>query len=246
MNGRLDGKVALVTGGSRGLGRAMVLRLAESGATLAIVYASDEVSAKQTQQDAEKLGVTARIYRCDVADPDQVTQTVKAVTTDLGPVDVLVNNAGIIRDGLAASIKNEDFDAVVDTNLKGAFYFIKACYFGFIRQRSGSIINISSVAGVFGSAGQANYAAAKAGLIGLTKTIAKELAERNIRCNAVAPGLIGTDMTAHMEVDSRLGPVPMRRFGHPEEVAGLVAFLAGDEGAYITGQVICVDGGMAM
>jgi 3-oxoacyl-[acyl-carrier protein] reductase len=244
---KLSGKVAVVTGGSRGLGKAMVLRLAQEDASLAIVYASDETSAKQTQAEAESLGVTAQTYRCDVADPDQAAQTVKSITTDLGPVDILVNNAGIIRDGLAASIREEDFDAVINTNLKGAFHMIKSCYFGFIRRRSGSIINISSVAGVFGSAGQANYASAKAGLIGLTKTIAKELAERNVRCNAIAPGIIATDMTEDMVDDpKRLDPIPMRRFGRAEEVAGLVAFLASDESTYITGEVIRVDGGMAM
>jgi 3-oxoacyl-[acyl-carrier protein] reductase len=244
---KLSGKVAIVTGGSRGLGRAMVLRLAQEGAAVAIVYASDKDSAEDTRSQAEALGATARTYRCDVSDAEQTAATVKAVTSELGPVDVLVNNAGIIRDGVAASLREEDYDAVLDTNLKGAFLMIKACYFGFIRRRTGSIINVSSVSGLFGNPGQANYAAAKAGMIGLTKSIARELAERNVRCNAIAPGLIATDMTDTMAEDpKRLENVPMRRSGTPEEVAGLVAFLASDDSAYITGEVIRVDGGMAM
>lgn len=244
---KLAGRVAIVTGGSRGLGRAMVLRLAQEGAAIAIVYANDESMATQTQKEAEELGGTARIYRCDVTSSEQVARTVKAVTADLGPVEILVNNAGIIRDGLVAQISDDDFDLVVDTSLNGAFYFMKHCYFGFIRRRSGSIINISSIAGTEGGAGQGNYAAAKAGLIGLTKSIARELAERNVRVNAIAPGIIESDMTSHIVDDpKRLEHIPMRRFGKPEEVAGLVAFLAGDESTYITGEVFRVDGGMAM
>lgn len=243
----LQGKVAIVSGGSRGLGRAMTLRLVDDGAHVAVIYARDEDSAERTREEVTERGGTARLYRCDVADAEQSARVVKAITAELGPADVLVNNAGVIRDALAASIKDDDFDTVVNTSLKGAFNLIKHCYFGFIRARSGSIVNISSVAGLLGSAGQANYAAAKSGIIGLTKTIARELAERNVRCNAVAPGIIGTDMTVDMVDDEKkLDSIPMRRVGSPEDVANLVAFLASGESAYITGEVIRVDGGMAM
>ena len=191
----LNGKTALVTGASRGIGRAIALRLAEDGANVAVIYAGSADKAKAVVNAITALGVNAKAYRCNVADSAAVNETVKAVTNDLGKIDILVNNAGITRDGLMLRMKDEDFDAVLDTNLKGAFNMIRACYSGFIRKKSGRIINISSVSGIMGNAGQANYSASKAGVIGLTKSVARELASRGITCNAVAPGFIQTDMT---------------------------------------------------
>ena len=218
----LNGKTALVTGASRGIGRAIALRLAEDG-------------------------VNAKAYRCNVADSAAVNETVKAVTNDLGKIDILVNNAGITRDGLMLRMKDEDFDAVLDTNLKGAFNMIRACYSGFIRKKSGRIINISSVSGIMGNAGQANYSASKAGVIGLTKSVARELASRGITCNAVAPGFIQTDMTENLgDNNPLLNSIPLGRMGKPEDIAAAVAFLASDSAAYITGEVLKVDGGLAI
>ena len=191
----LNGKTALVTGASRGIGRAIALRLAEDGANVAVIYAGSADKAEAVVNEITALGVNAKAYRCNVADSAAVNETVKAVTNDLGKIDILVNNAGITRDGLMLRMKDEDFDAVLDTNLKGAFNMIRACYSGFIRKKSGRIINISSVSGIMGNAGQANYSASKAGVIGLTKSVARELASRGITCNAVAPGFIQTDMT---------------------------------------------------
>lgn len=245
----LNGKTALVTGASRGIGRAIALRLAEDGANVAVIYAGSADKAEAVVNEITALGVNAKAYRCNVADSAAVNETVKAVTNDLGKIDILVNNAGITRDGLMLRMKDEDFDAVLDTNLKGAFNTIRACYSGFIRKKSGRIINISSVSGIMGNAGQANYSASKAGVIGLTKSVARELASRGITCNAVAPGFIETEMTdvlADSVKEAMNAQIPMKCFGNTEDIAGTVVFLASDAARYITGQVINVDGGMAM
>ena len=243
----LNGKTALVTGASRGIGRAIALRLAEDGANVAVIYAGSADKAKAVVNEITALGVNAKAYRCKVADSAAVNETVKAVTNDLGKIDILVNNAGITRDGLMLRMKDEDFDAVLDTNLKGAFNMIRACYSGFIRKKSGRIINISSVSGIMGNAGQANYSASKAGVIGLTKSVARELASRGITCNAVAPGFIQTDMTENLgDNNPLLNSIPLGRMGKPEDIAAAVAFLASDSAAYITGEVLKVDGGLAI
>lgn len=243
----LNGKTALVTGASRGIGRAIALRLAEDGANVAVIYAGSADKAEAVVNEITALGVNAKAYRCNVADSAAVNETVKAVTNDLGKIDILVNNAGITRDGLMLRMKDEDFDAVLDTNLKGAFNMIRACYSGFIRKKSGRIINISSVSGIMGNAGQANYSASKAGVIGLTKSVARELASRGITCNAVAPGFIQTDMTENLgDNNPLLNSIPLGRMGNPEDIAAAVAFLASDSAAYITGEVLKVDGGLAI
>ena len=243
----LNGKTALVTGASRGIGRAIALRLAEDGANVAVIYAGNADKAEAVVNEITALGVNAKAYRCNVADSAAVNETVKAVTNDLGKIDILVNNAGITRDGLMLRMKDEDFDAVLDTNLKGAFNMVRACYSGFIRKKSGRIINISSVSGIMGNAGQANYSASKAGVIGLTKSVARELASRGITCNAVAPGFIQTDMTENLgDNNPLLNSIPLGRMGKPEDIAAAVAFLASDSAAYITGEVLKVDGGLAI
>lgn len=243
----LNGKTALITGASRGIGRAIALRLAEDGANVAVIYAGSADKAEAVVNEITALGVNAKAYQCNVADSAAVNETVKAVTNDLGKIDILVNNAGITRDGLMLRMKDEDFDAVLDTNLKGAFNMIRACYSGFIRKKSGRIINISSVSGIMGNAGQANYSASKAGVIGLTKSVARELASRGITCNAVAPGFIQTDMTENLgDNNPLLNSIPLGRMGKPEDIAAAVAFLASDSAAYITGEVLKVDGGLAI
>lgn len=243
----LNGKTALVTGASRGIGRAIALRLAEDGANVAVIYAGSADKAEAVVNEITALGVNSKAYRCNVADSAAVNETVKAVTNDLGKIDILVNNAGITRDGLMLRMKDEDFDAVLDTNLKGVFNMIRACYSGFIRKKSGRIINISSVSGIMGNAGQANYSASKAGVIGLTKSVARELASRGITCNAVAPGFIQTDMTENLgDNNPLLNSIPLGRMGKPEDIAAAVAFLASDGAAYITGEVLKVDGGLAI
>ena len=245
----LEGKVALVTGGSRGIGRAIALKFAAEGADVAIRYAGNTTAAGETALEIEKLGRRALVLQCDVADLAAVDAAVKETIGALGGIDILVNNAGIVRDKLVLSMKREDFDAVVDTNLGGCFNTVKACYSHFMKKRAGRIINISSVVGLMGNAGQANYAAAKAGLIGLTKSVAKELAARGVTCNAIAPGFIETEMTDELSEKAReamLGLIPAKRAGSAEEVANAALFLASDLAASLTGEVLRVDGGMCM
>ena len=245
----LRGKVALVTGGSRGIGRAIALKLASMGADVAIFYAGNEKAAQDILHEIQNLGVRAMALRCNVAHSEEVSAACAQVKETLGPVDILVNNAGITCDKLAMRMSPEEFDQVVAVNLNGAFHTIRALYADFARRRSGRIINISSVSGLMGNAGQANYSASKAGMVGLTKSIARELAGRGITVNAVAPGFIQTDMTGAMNeetLEKALAAVPMKRIGQPEDIAEAVAFLAGEGAAYITGAVIQVDGGMYM
>ncbi|MCD8191632.1 MAG: 3-oxoacyl-[acyl-carrier-protein] reductase [Oscillospiraceae bacterium] len=242
----LTGQTALVTGASRGIGAAIALKLASRGADIAIIYAGNSDAADETAEKCAALGVTARCYKCNVADFAEAKATVAAVKADFGGVNILVNNAGINRDGLIAMMRESDFDDVISTNLKGAFNMIRHCTPMFIRAKGGCIINISSVAGVIGNAGQTNYAASKAGLLGLTKSVARELAPKNVRCNAIAPGFVQTDMTKEFDDSSPMvAGIPLGRMGTPEDIAACAAFLA-DEGSYITGQTLCVDGGLAM
>lgn len=243
----LKGKTAVVTGGSRGIGGAISKLFAENGADIAFLYAGNIQKAEQMQAELTALGVKAKGYQCNVADAEQVAATVKQIVSDFGGIQILVNNAGITKDKLVPMMKPADFDSVVDTNLKGAFYMIKQAYPLFMKQKSGKIINISSVSGMIGNAGQANYSASKAGLIGLTKSVAKELASRGVCCNAIAPGFIATDMTESFGENAALkNAIPMKRFGEADEVARLALFLASDASDYITGEVIRIDGGMAM
>lgn len=241
----LKGKTAVVTGGSRGIGRAIAYKLASMGADIAVIYAGNAEAAETVcRRCAEETGVKARAYQCDVADFTAVKEKVARIRADFGTVHILVNNAGITRDGLLAIMKEEDYDAVVDTNLKGAFNMIRHCAGLFIRNREGCIINITSVAGLMGNAGQCNYSASKAGLIGLTKAAARELAPKGIRCNAIAPGFIATDMTGSQTENPLLGTIPLGRMGEPEDVAEAAAYLA--TAKYVTGEVLRVDGGIAM
>jgi 3-oxoacyl-[acyl-carrier protein] reductase len=241
----LSGRVALVTGSTRGIGRAIAETLAGCGARLAVV--GRELG--RAEEAAAAIGREARGYACDVSDVAQVTELVGAVERDLGAVDILVNNAGLTRDNLLMRLKDDDWDQVLNANLRGAFAATRAASRGMMKRRWGRIVNIASVVGLTGNKGQANYAASKAGLIGLTKSVAKELASRNILANVVAPGFIETDMTAALPGEVRTamqGQIPLERFGRPQDIAGAVAFLASDHAAYITGQVLVVDGGMVM
>ena len=245
----LTGKTAIVTGGSRGIGRAVCLELARRGCNIVLSFAGNTAAADQTVAECQALGVQALAVQGNVADADAVKALFDAALEKFGAIDILVNNAGITRDNLLMLLKEEDFDAVVDTNLKGTFLCMKAAVRPMMKQRRGRIISLSSVVGLRGNAGQVNYAASKAGVIGMTKSLAKELAGRNITVNAVAPGFIDTDMTAVLPDKAKeaiLSSIPMARLGAAEDVASAVAFLASDEAGYITGQVLAVDGGMSM
>ncbi|MDB7815603.1 3-oxoacyl-[acyl-carrier-protein] reductase [Intestinimonas butyriciproducens] len=245
----LKGKAALVTGGSRGIGRAVCLELARRGACVAVNYAGNAAAAEETVESCKAMGVDAFFVQADVADAAACDAMVKEVLSRFGRLDILVNNAGITRDGLMPMLKDADWDAVLDANLKGAFHCMRAAYRPMMKQKYGRVVNLSSIVGLRGNAGQANYAASKAGLIGLTKSMAKELAGRNVTVNAVAPGFIDTDMTAALPEKAResmLASIPMGRLGQGEDVAKAVAFFAGDGAGYVTGQVLCVDGGMAV
>lgn len=245
----LEGKVALVTGAGRGIGREIALTLAEYGADVIVNYHGSREKAQEVVKQIEQLGRKAAAIQCSVADYEACGQMITDMLAAFGHIDILVNNAGITKDNLVIKMPEEDFDAVMDTNLKGTFNTIKHMYRPFLKQRAGRIINLSSVSGVLGNAGQANYAASKAGVIGLTKSVARELAARNITVNAVAPGYIDTDMTQAMTETAReatLAQIPLKRVGTPRDIAEMVAFLASDRASYITGQVISVDGGMAI
>lgn len=245
----LTGKNALVTGAGRGIGRAIALELAKKGAHVIVNYNGSREAAEQTVKDIEAAGGSAESCRCNVADFEACGQMIGELIGRLGHIDILVNNAGITRDGLLMKMSEEDFDAVLDTNLKGCFHTIRHMSRYFLKQKSGKIINISSVSGVLGNAGQANYSASKAGVIGLTKAVARELASRGINVNAIAPGFVETDMTGALndsQRESLLGQIPLGRAGRAEDIAKAAAFLASDDADYITGQVLSVDGGMAI
>lgn len=245
----LEGKTAIVTGASRGIGRAVALKLAEEGAAVVINYNGSADRAEEVKNEIEKNGGKAEVMQCNVSDFQACENFIKEVTAKFGRIDILVNNAGITRDGLLMRMSEDDFDAVIDTNLKGTFNCIRFASRQMMKQRSGRIINLSSVSGVLGNAGQANYCASKAGVIGLTKSAARELASRGITVNAIAPGFIHTEMTQVLPEkvkESSIAQIPLGAFGEPEDIAEAAAFLASEKARYITGQVLCVDGGMAM
>jgi 3-oxoacyl-[acyl-carrier protein] reductase len=247
MSGReLEDKVAIVTGGSRGIGLAIAQSLADAGARIAVIGRNGE---RAKQAAAALPGDGHQGFACDVADPAQVTETVAAIREGLGSVDILINNAGLTRDNILMRMKDEEFDEVIAANLKGAFNFTRAVTRGMMKKRDGVILNITSVVGIVGNAGQTNYAASKAGMIGMTKSVAKELASRGIRCNALAPGFIRTDMTAGLsedQIESLQSQIPLGRLGETDDISGVVRFLVSPAARYITGQVLAVDGGMVM
>ena len=243
----LEGKTAIITGASRGIGKGIAEVFAREGANVAFTYSSSEAPALALEADLSKMGVKAKAYKSDAADYQAAEQLVQKVLEDFGGVDILINNAGITKDNLLMRMSEPDFDQVIEVNLKSVFNMTKAIQRTFLKQRHGSIINMSSVVGVKGNAGQANYAASKAGMIGFTKSVALELGSRNIRCNAVAPGFIETEMTDKLDEKTVQGwrdAIPLKRGGNPEDVANACLFLASDLSAYVTGQVLNVDGGM--
>lgn len=243
----LSSRVAIITGASRGIGRAVALAMAGAGADIVVNYASNDAAAAEVAELIRATGQRVFLFKADVANPEAADNLVKAAQAEFGRVDILVNNAGINRDNLVLRMKDEDWDAVLSINLKGAFNCARAAARVMVKKQYGRIINMSSVVGLTGNVGQANYAAAKAGLLGLTKALAKELSSRNITVNAVAPGFIATEMTGKLPekvTEKLLAQIPMKRFGEPDDVAGLVVFLASDAAAYITGQTIAADGGM--
>ena len=246
MSQELEGKVALVTGGSRGIGLGIAQALAEAGAKIAVIGRNGE---RASEAAAALSGEGHMGFACDVADSEQVKETLSAVEAEVGLVGILVNNAGITRDNILLRMKDEEFDDVIAANLKGAFNFTRAVTRGMMKRREGVILNITSVVGIIGNAGQTNYAASKAGMVGMTKSVAKELASRGVRCNALAPGFISTDMTGDLtesQVEALQGQIPLGRLGETDDVAGVARFLVGPAARYITGQVLGVDGGMVM
>ena len=242
-------KTAVVTGGSRGIGLAIAKKLAKGGADIAILYVGDKSEGEKAKEELLQYGTKIEQYYCDVSNFEASKQTVEKVIEDFGGIDILVNNAGITRDKLVLNMDESDFDAVINVNLKGTFNMIKHTYKHFMKKRCGRIVSTSSIVGLIGNAGQANYSASKAGIIGITKSVAKELAGRGVTVNAVAPGYIGTEMTNVLSdkvKDAMKAQIPAKRIGTPEDVANVVAFLCSDDAAYVTGEVIRVDGGLAM
>lgn len=243
----LKGKNAVITGGSRGIGKAIALEFAKNGADIAIIATRESKASDETLKELESFGITARMYYCDIRDADQVESAVQEIIADFGTIDILVNNAGITKDNLLPSLGIMDIDNVIDVNLKGCMFVTRSFIRNFVRHRKGSIINISSVVGLMGNKGQTNYAASKAGIVGFTKSVAKEYGRKNIRCNAIAPGYITTDMTAALsenQTEEIKSEIPMGKLGSPEDVARLALFLGSEMSSYITGEVIKVDGGM--
>ena len=245
----LNDRVALVTGAARGIGRAIAVELAKAGADIAMIATSESEAAISVKTEIQNMGKRVLFLACDVSDPAQVNSAVADILAEFGKIDILVNNAGITKDKLLMKMSEEDIDAVLSVNLKGCFHTVKACLRTFMKNKYGRIINITSVSGMIGNPGQANYAASKAGVIGFTKTVAKEYASKGITCNAVAPGFICTDMTDKLSDEAKAAmaaAIPVKRFGTPEDVANVVRFLAEKASSFITGEVIKVDGGMCM